>query len=65
MSERFACPIWECIRPESLAKLIQMQYKLYGIKLELLTQPDLSGIEPLEEIDRLMRQKPRSRRSSG
>lgn len=38
-----------------------LQWKLYGTKLGLLTRPDFSGVEPLEEIDRLMRQKPKGR----
>jgi len=62
---RLTCPIWECLKPEQLAKLIMLQWKLYGTRLELLTRPDYSGIEPLEEIDRLMRQRPKSRRAAG
>jgi len=62
---RLSCPIWECIPAEALAKLIMLQWKLYGTKLELLTRADLSGIEPLSEIDRLMRQRPKSRRAAG
>jgi len=62
---RLTCPIWECLKPEQLAKLIMLQYKLYGTKVELLTRPDLSGVENLEEIDRLMRQRPKSRRAAG
>jgi len=59
------CPIWECLKPEQLAQLIMLQWKLYGTKLELLTRADFSGIESLEEIDRLMRQKPKGRRAAG
>jgi len=52
---RLACPIWECLKPEQLGRLALLQWKLYGTKLELMTRPDLSGVESLEEIDRLMR----------
>jgi len=52
---RTTWPLWECLKPEQLAKLIMLQWKLYGTRLELLTHPDFSGIENLEEIDRLMR----------
>jgi len=62
MSKRTTWPLWECLKPEQLAKLIQLQWRLYGLKLELLTHPDLSGIESLEEIDRLMRIPTKGRR---
>jgi len=62
---RLACPIWECLKPEQLGRLALLQWKLYGTRLELLTRSDYSGIEPLEEIDRLMRQRPKSRRAAG
>jgi len=55
---RLTCPIWECLKPEQLAKLILVQWKLYGTRLELLTRSDYSGIENLEELTKIMRQKP-------
>jgi len=62
---RLTCPIWECLKPEQLGQLIMLQWKLYGTKLELLTRADLSGVESLEEIVWLMRQRPKSRRAAG
>jgi len=62
---RLTCPIWECLKPEQLAKLILVQWKLYGTKLKCLERDPEYNIESLEEIDRLMRQRPRSRRATG
>jgi len=62
---RLACPIWECLKPEQLAKLILVQWKLYGTKLKCLEKDPEYTIESLEEIDRLMRQRPKSRRAAG
>jgi len=55
MSNRTTWPLWECLKPEQLAGLIMLQWKLYGTRLELLTRADFSGVESLKEIDRLMR----------
>jgi len=62
---RLTCPIWECLKPEQLTKLIMLQWKLYGTRLELLTRSDYSGIENLEELIKIMRQRPKSRRAAG
>lgn len=57
VSERTTWPLWECLQLESLVKLIQYQWDNYGLKLELLIDI-YREMESLEEIDRLMRQKP-------
>jgi len=46
-----------CLPPASLAELIQLQWKLYGLKLDLLADI-YRDVENLEEIDRLMRKPP-------
>ena len=51
-------PLWECIETESLAKLRQLQEDTYGTRLDLLADI-YRDVESLEEIDRLMRQRPR------
>lgn len=53
-------PLWQCISRESLAKLIIYQWDHYGLKLDLLTDM-YRDVESLDEIDRLMRQRPRYR----
>lgn len=58
-----ACPIHQCVRREHLARLALYQWKIYGTVLECLKGTDVyDDIESLEEIDRLMRQRPRTRR---
>lgn len=51
-------PVWECIPAETLVKLILYQWECYGTRLEFLLGTPFGDIESLEEIDRLMRQKP-------
>ena len=58
LEELTTWPLWQCLKPEDLVKLIQLQWELYGTKLELLEKTPLSEIESLEEIEQLMRQKP-------
>ena len=59
---RTTWPLFWCLKPKCLAKLIQWYWDNYGFLLEI--PPPLDGIsidtafESLEEIDRLMRQKP-------
>jgi len=62
---KFQYPLWQCISREALAKLILVQWKLYGTKLKCLEKDPEYNIESLEEIDRLMRQRPKSRRAAG
>lgn len=58
MIERTTWPLWQCIPVKSLADLIQLQWIVYGRKLDLLR--DLyRDVEDIEEIGRLMRQRPR------
>lgn len=70
-SERVTWPLWQCISPESLAKLILYQWDHYGLKLDLLSGSEsdihvVTTIEPLEEIDHIMRQPPsRSKGKNG
>ena len=54
MIERTTWPLWQCLESQVLAKLINLQWKLYGLKLDLLTDI-YRDIESLEEIDRLMK----------
>ena len=58
-------PLGLCISREALAKLMQLQWKTYGTKLDLLTVDPYKEVENLKEIDRLMREKPRYRGNSG
>lgn len=56
-------PLWQCLEPQVLAKLVAFQWKHYRTKLDLLTGPRANihidtQIESLEEIDRLMRTPP-------
>jgi len=48
---------WQSVPCERLIKLIQLQWKQFGLKLDLLTDI-YRDVESLEEIDRLMRQRP-------
>lgn len=57
--------LWECLPVESVIALANYQWEHYGTKLDILFwvgkdmyQPD---IEPVEEIDKLMRQKPKTK----
>jgi hypothetical protein len=58
-------PLWECLPPESLVRLIQYQWEHYGTKLELLMAVPAREFEDLGEIDRIMRQRPKFRRPPG
>lgn len=58
-------PLWECIPPETLVKLIQYQWEHYGTKLEILASMPFKDFESLEEIDREMRQPAKYRRPPG
>jgi len=51
-------PLWMCISREALIKLIMYQWQIYGTRLDLLLDIEW---ESLQEIDYLMRQKPRYR----
>ena len=51
-------PLGLIISREALAKLMQLQWKTYGTKLDLLTDDPFKDIESLSEIDRLMRKPP-------
>lgn len=66
MSERTTWPLWECLSPGALVLLIQFQWDNYGEKLDLLFWRDAyREVESLEEIDRLMRQKPHYPKGAG
>jgi len=58
---RLTCPIWECLKPEQLTKLIMLQWKLYGLKLKCLERDPEYTIESLEEIAKIMVRKPKGR----
>ena len=57
-------PLWHRLKPETIAKLIQYQWKHFGTHLDLFTKVIKPRIEKevespgLEEIDRMMRQTP-------
>ena len=51
-------PLWQCLPDKAVVDLILYQWKHYGLKLDLLTDI-YRDLESLEEIDRLMRQRPR------
>jgi len=53
-------PLWECLRPESLIALAALQWKLYGTRLDLLSDP-YKELESVEEIGRLIRKPPKYR----
>lgn len=55
--ERATWPLWECLPDKEIVKLIILQWDNYGTKLHLMTDV-YKDVEDLEEIDRLMRQKP-------
>jgi len=64
-------PLFWCLTAQAQAKLMQYQYDTYGYKLTIPGPPKAMygehyEIEPLEDIDRLMRQAPsRSRGKNG
>lgn len=49
--------LWECISRESLIKLVLYQWKHYGQKLDVLIDY-YKELEPIEEIESLIRQPP-------
>lgn len=53
--------LWACISIESLIALAQYQWDQYGTKLDIITGQDMyqPELEPVEEIAKIMRQKPR------
>jgi len=57
-------PLWTCISDTALVNLVLYQWYKYGLKLELLTDM-YQDIESLDEIDRIMRKPPMSRRALG
>lgn len=56
-------PLWTCLPVESLVALCKYQWDKYGLRLDLITSKDMYqlDLEPIEEIDKLMRQKPKTR----
>lgn len=54
MNQKQTWPLWQCLKPEQLAKLIMYQWHYYGLKLDLLADI-YRDVEDLEEIDHLMR----------
>ncbi len=56
-------PLWTCIPVESVIALANYQWTNYGLKLDLITGKDMyqPDLEPLEEIDKIMRMKPKGR----
>ena len=62
-TDRATWPLGFVISREELAKLMQLQWKTYGTKLDLLTDDPYKEVESAEEIDHLIRQKPVYRRA--
>lgn len=67
LTERNTWPLWKCIKAENQGNFIEAVWKKFGIDLlkgdkpgKPITYSDVPvDIESLEEIDHLMRQKPR------
>jgi len=55
-------PLWDCISVESLVKLSQYQWDRWGTRLDIITGHDIyePELEPIEEIDKIMRRRPHS-----
>lgn len=55
--------LWECLPVESVIALAEYQWDTYGLRLDLITGKDMyqPELEPIDEIDRLMRQRSKSR----
>ena len=55
--------LWTCLPIESLIKLAQYQWDNYGTRLDIIGGQDLyrPELEPIEEIDKIMRQKPKTK----
>ena len=49
-------PLWMCLKPDSLAKWKKLRER-HGLTSDLKADP-FQEIEDIEEIDRLMREKP-------
>lgn len=58
-------PLGLIISREELAKLVQLQWKTYGTKLDLLTDDPYKEVEPVEEIEVLMKEPPHYKGKSG
>ena len=56
--ERTTWPLWEYLSNEALVALIKFQWENYGLKLDLMTDA-FREIESLDEIQRIMVQRPR------
>ncbi len=64
--------LWKCLKPEQLAKLIEYQWDAHGDNLmeSLSSKPEPSvtvtaELEDIEDIDKIMRKAPESRRALG
>ena len=55
--EKNTWPLWQCLSPETLALLVNLQRRLYDTELTIPTDP-YKGVENLQEIDQLIRQSP-------
>lgn len=63
MNKTHVWPLFWCLSAETQAKLMQYQWDNYGLPLEIPKQASDTHVAPVlespEEIDRLMRQRPR------
>ena len=67
MRHRTTWPLWYCISEETQTLLRLYQYHTYRVRLDLMFEESASttwqaSIESRDEIDKLMRQRPKSRR---
>lgn len=57
-------PLWQIVKAKSVGDLVNLQWSLYGTKLDLTTKPPqqlvsvIGDVEELEEIDKLIKEKP-------
>jgi len=58
-------PLWESLSDQALVELSVYQWTQYGTKLDIITGTPKNEhifVEPLSEIDKLIRQTPRHQR---
>jgi len=58
-NQKTSWPLYSCIDPESLIKLVRYQWDTYGQKIDLLHQ-DITEIEDDLELERIMKERPRT-----
>jgi len=51
-------PIWQCLPLKTVVLLVEYQWEHFGTKLEFMLKTPYREIEGLEEISKLLTQKP-------